>query len=152
MGRARSSMGILILVIPLHAQPHWPFSERLRKMICWVLLSAKARRWLKSFMHGLEIMRTSEIFGGRGLFQGIEFVADRATKEPFDPALKLNARIKKYAFEDGLICYPGGATADGVRGDHVLLAPPYIISDEQLDELVEKLGGAIDKTFTDIRG
>ena len=89
---------------------------------------------------------------GRGLFQGIEFVADRATKEPFDPALKLNARIKKYAFEDGLICYPGGATADGVRGDHVLLAPPYIISDEQLDELVEKLGGAIDKTFTDISG
>ena len=87
---------------------------------------------------------------GRGLFQGIEFVADRATKEPFDPALKLNARIKKYAFEDGLICYPGGATADGARGDHVLLAPPYIISDEQLDELVEKLGGAIDKAFTDI--
>ena len=87
---------------------------------------------------------------GRGLFQGIEFVANRATKEPFDPALKLNARIKKYAFEDGLICYPGGATADGARGDHVLLAPPYIISDEQLDELVEKLGGAIDKAFTDI--
>ena len=64
--------------------------------------------------------------------------------------MKLNARIKKNAFEDGLICYPGGATADGARGDHVLLAPPYIISDEQLDELVEKLGGAIDKAFTDI--
>jgi adenosylmethionine-8-amino-7-oxononanoate aminotransferase len=88
---------------------------------------------------------------GRGLFQGIEFVADRMSKEPFDPAHKLHARIKKHAFEAGLICYPGGATADGVRGDHVLLAPPFIINDEQLDELVDKLGHAIDTSLGEIK-
>jgi len=87
---------------------------------------------------------------GRGLFQGIEFVSDRLTKEPFDPAHKLHARIKKHAFEAGLICYPGGATADGVRGDHVLLAPPFIINDAQLDELVDKLAHAIDLSLGEI--
>ena len=66
---------------------------------------------------------------GRGLFQGFELVADRTTKEPFDPALQLHARIKAAAMEGGLICYPGGGTADGVRGDHVLLAPPFIVDE-----------------------
>ena len=87
---------------------------------------------------------------GRGLFQGLEFVADRTSKTPFDPGLKLHARIKKHAFADGLICYPGGATADGKRGDHVLLAPPFIITDTQLDELVAKLAGAVEKSLTEI--
>lgn len=87
---------------------------------------------------------------GRGLFQGIEFVADRASKQTFDPKLKLNARIKKHAFEGGLICYPGGATADGINGDHVLLAPPFIITDAQLDELVGKLADAVDKSLNEI--
>jgi len=81
---------------------------------------------------------------GRGLFLGIELVADRATKAPFDPALKLHARIKSEAMARGLICYPGGGTVDGTRGDHVLLAPPFIISEDEVDELVDKLGGAID--------
>lgn len=80
---------------------------------------------------------------GRGLFRGIELVADRDSKEPFDPARKLHARIKAEALEDGLICYPMGGTIDGQRGDHVLLAPPYIIEDAQVDELVGKLSGAI---------
>ena len=80
---------------------------------------------------------------GRGLFRGVELVADRDSKAPFDPALKLNARIKALAFEAGLICYPMGGTIDGQRGDHVLLAPPFIIEDAQIDELVGKLAGAI---------
>ena len=81
---------------------------------------------------------------GRGLFQAIELVKDRTTKEPFDPALRIHARIKATAMEKGLICYPSGGTVDGVSGDHVLLAPPFIVELDHLDELVEKLGFAID--------
>ena len=77
---------------------------------------------------------------GRGLFWGIELVADRTSKAPFDPSLQLHARIKKKALETGLLCYPMGGTLDGVRGDHVLLAPPFILEERQLDELVGKLG------------
>jgi adenosylmethionine-8-amino-7-oxononanoate aminotransferase len=81
---------------------------------------------------------------GRGLFRGIELVTDRASKTPLDPALKMHARIKAQAMERGLICYPGGGTADGVRGDHVLLAPPFIIDDAQIRDLVSILGEAIE--------
>ena len=84
---------------------------------------------------------------GRGLFRGIELVADRETKVPFDPSLKLHSKIKSLAFEAGLICYPMGGTIDGVQGDHVLLAPPFIIEDTQIDELVTKLSGAINKAL-----
>lgn len=80
---------------------------------------------------------------GRGLFRGIELVADRETKTPFDPSLGLAKKIKKAAFEAGLICYPMSGTRDGVNGDHILLAPPFIISDEQIDEVVDKLELAI---------
>jgi len=81
---------------------------------------------------------------GRGLFRGIELVADRETKASFDPALGIHKAIKRHAFEAGLACYPMGGTIDGAHGDHVLLAPPFIIEDEQIDELVSKLSGAID--------
>lgn len=81
---------------------------------------------------------------GRGLFRGVELVADRETKVPFDPARKLYAQIKTRAMEAGLICYPMGGTIDGQRGDHILLAPPFIISPDQIGELVDKLSHAID--------
>ncbi len=81
---------------------------------------------------------------GRGLFWGLELVADRATKAPFEPALRLHARVKKAALEGGLMCYPMGGTLDGARGDHVLLAPPFIVEERQLDELVQKLGAALE--------
>jgi adenosylmethionine-8-amino-7-oxononanoate aminotransferase len=80
---------------------------------------------------------------GRGLFRGIELVADRATKKPFDPKLRMHARVKRKAMQAGLMCYPMGGTIDGVQGDHVLLAPPFIVDETQLDELVDKLGSAI---------
>lgn len=81
---------------------------------------------------------------GRGLFRGVELVADRDTKAPFDPARKVHARIKAEAFANGLICYPMGGTIDGQTGDHVLLAPPFIISDDEIGFLVDTLAGAID--------
>jgi adenosylmethionine-8-amino-7-oxononanoate aminotransferase len=81
---------------------------------------------------------------GRGLFQGIELVADRASKAPFDLALKLNARVKREAMARGLLVYPMGGTADGERGDHVLLAPPFIVDAAAVDAIVERLGDAID--------
>lgn len=81
---------------------------------------------------------------GRGLFQAIELVADRASKQVFDPALKLHAKIKQGAMDRGLMCYPMGGTIDGRLGDHVLLAPPFIISDGELDSVVDRLGEAVD--------
>jgi len=81
---------------------------------------------------------------GRGLFRGIELVEDRATKKPFDPKLRMHARVKRKAMQAGLMCYPMGGTIDGVQGDHVLLAPPFIVEEAQLDELVDKLGAAIE--------
>lgn len=81
---------------------------------------------------------------GRGLFWGIEFVEDRPSKNPFDPALNINGRIKAEAMARGLICYPGGGTVDGKRGDHVLIAPPFISEPKHIEECVEKLDAAID--------
>ena len=68
---------------------------------------------------------------GRGLFAGIEIVEDREAKRPFDPTLKTAAQLKKAAFEAGLVCYPMSGTRDGRMGDHILLAPPFIISEAQ---------------------
>jgi hypothetical protein len=81
---------------------------------------------------------------GRGLFWGVELVADRASKRPFDPRQRVNAKVKQEALKAGLMCYPMGGTIDGVQGDHVLLAPPFIVEEAQLDELVSKLGTALE--------
>ena len=85
---------------------------------------------------------------GRGLFQGVELVADKNSKEPFDPALKLHADIKKRALAGGLMVYPMGGTVDGQAGDHVLIAPPYIIDESHVAELVDKLDSAINGALT----
>lgn len=80
---------------------------------------------------------------GRGLFRGIEIVEDRDTKRPFDPSRAIHKSIKKEAFEAGLACYPMGGTVDGKSGDHILLAPPFILQDTHIDEIVTKLEIAI---------
>lgn len=80
---------------------------------------------------------------GLGLFAGVEFVRDGQSKEPFDPRMKVNALIANRAFEKGLITYPGGGGADGIKGDHILLAPPFIITEEQIDFLVKTLDESI---------
>jgi adenosylmethionine-8-amino-7-oxononanoate aminotransferase len=84
---------------------------------------------------------------GRGLFLGVEFVADRASRAPFDPSIRLHARIKQSAFEAGLMVYPMGGTLDGRRGDHLLLAPPYTIGRAHVDEIVGTLVPAIDRAL-----
>ncbi|MEP7030777.1 MAG: aspartate aminotransferase family protein, partial [Pseudolabrys sp.] len=87
---------------------------------------------------------------GRGLLQGIELVADRGTKEPFAPELKLHACIKHEAMVRGLMVYPMGGTADGKRGDHVLLAPPFIIDNAAADMIVDRLGEAVDAAIAGV--
>jgi len=88
---------------------------------------------------------------GRGLFIGLELVADRGTREAFDPSLKLHARIKAAAMQSGLMCYPTGGTIDGVRGDHVLLAPPYIVDEEHLHMIADRLETAISGSLERIK-
>jgi len=84
---------------------------------------------------------------GRGLFIGLEFVRDRTTREPFDPALQINATLKRVAMDNGLLCYPMGGTIDGRRGDHVLLAPPFIVTEDDIEEIVLRLDRALGRTL-----
>ncbi|WP_175912035.1 aspartate aminotransferase family protein [Burkholderia sp. BCC1640] len=81
---------------------------------------------------------------GRGLFVGVELVRDRDSKATFDPALKLHAAVKREAMQRGLMVYPMGGTIDGVHGDHILIAPPFVCTAQQIDTIVERLSGAID--------
>ncbi|MBE9521927.1 MAG: aspartate aminotransferase family protein [Proteobacteria bacterium] len=99
----------------------------------------------------LQTLRQRKIVGdirGKGLFAGVEYVRDKETKETFDPQLKVNSLIANTAFDKGLIIYPGGGGADGIRGDHSLLAPPFIITEDQIDELV----AILDETIKEIEG
>ena len=84
---------------------------------------------------------------GRGLFWGLEFVADRATKTPFPSHLGLAGQLKKAAMAEGLACYPMAGTRNGRDGDHVLLAPPFIMTESQMDDVVEMLGCAVDQVL-----
>jgi adenosylmethionine-8-amino-7-oxononanoate aminotransferase len=114
-------------------------------------LIANAQTQGKSLMRLLE-----ERFGnhpnvgdirGRGLFLALELVKDRETKEPFDPGLNLWLKAMLKGMEFGLMCYPGGGTADGEKGDHVLLAPPFNINSAHVEEIVEKLARTFDSVF-----
>ncbi|EDQ04309.1 putative aminotransferase [Sulfitobacter indolifex] len=87
---------------------------------------------------------------GRGLFRGVELVADRDSKTPFDPKYGVAAKIKKAAFAEGLICYPMPGARDGRVGDHILLAPPFIASEAELSGLVDMLATAIDKVLAEL--
>ena len=87
---------------------------------------------------------------GRGLFRGFEIVRERTHNTPFPPELALHARIKRAAMELGLICYPGHGTIDGRRGHHMLLAPPFIISEAEMEELLELLASTFDRVFREL--
>ena len=81
---------------------------------------------------------------GRGLFWSIELVADRATDQPFAPELRLHARVKAESMARGLCVYPMGGTIDGERGDHVLMAPPFIVNDDEVVQIATRLRAAVD--------
>ncbi len=81
---------------------------------------------------------------GRGLLLAMELVADRQSKTPFDPALAIHQRAKSDAFDRGLLIYPGGGTIDGRVGDHILLAPPYNVSDDELEMVVDLLAETLE--------
>ncbi len=84
---------------------------------------------------------------GRGLFVGIEFVLDRSARTPIPATDRVPARLKAAAMESGVICYPGGGTADGVNGAHVLFAPPFILESAHIDECCERFSTALDSVF-----
>ena len=88
---------------------------------------------------------------GRGLFRAVELVADRDTKQPFAPQSKLHAQVKREAMTRGLMVYPMGGTIDGLNGDHVLLAPPFIVNEGQVDVIVERLGEAVDAAIASVK-
>ena len=88
---------------------------------------------------------------GRGLFWAVEFVTDRASRGVFDPALRLNERVKQAALDEGVAIYPMGGTIDGRQGDHVIVAPPYIVTPAEIDEIVDRVGRAIDTALGDVR-
>ncbi len=85
---------------------------------------------------------------GRGLFWALEFVVDRATKQVFDPAMKVNERVKRAALERGVAIYPMGGTIDGRQGDHVVIAPPYIARAAEIDAIVARVGDAVDAALS----
>jgi adenosylmethionine-8-amino-7-oxononanoate aminotransferase len=87
---------------------------------------------------------------GRGLLQAIELVHERSTKSPFEPSLQLHARVKREGMARGLMTYPMGGTIDGGAGDHVLLAPPFIVQEAHLEMLVERLHAAVDAAIQSI--
>jgi adenosylmethionine-8-amino-7-oxononanoate aminotransferase len=87
---------------------------------------------------------------GRGLFLALELVQDRGSKAPFAPGLQLHAAVKRQAMARGLLVYPMGGTIDGRRGDHVLLAPPFIASEADLSEIVSRLAEALDAALAEV--
>jgi adenosylmethionine-8-amino-7-oxononanoate aminotransferase len=107
----------------------------------------KLMRMVRDALHGLDTVGDVR---GRGYFIGIEFVADRATKQPLPAELQLFARIRQTAFDDGLICYPVGGNVDGVDGDIVIIAPPYNATDDELAEIADKFGHAARKALAAI--
>jgi len=88
---------------------------------------------------------------GRGLFMALELVDERDSKQPFDPALRLHAHVRAEAMARGLMVYPMGGTVDGRQGDHVLLAPPFIVTEADIDEIVSRLAPAIDAAIAAVR-
>ncbi|MGA0300323.1 MAG: aminotransferase class III-fold pyridoxal phosphate-dependent enzyme, partial [Paracoccaceae bacterium] len=87
---------------------------------------------------------------GRGLFRAVELVENRQEKTPFDPAQGVAKRLKQVAQKNGLLCYPMSGTIDGKHGDHILLAPPFIISETEMDLLIDELSKSLDEVLGEL--
>ncbi len=117
-------------------------------------LISRAAKMGTYFLLALASLADHEIVGdvrGKGLFAGLEFVRDKKTKDPFPPQMKLNILIANKAWAKGLITYPGGGGADGIKGDHLLLAPPFIITEEQIDQMVAILKETLKEVNEEIK-
>lgn len=111
-------------------------------------LVARAGRLGDLLLDKLQRLRSFPMVGdvrGRGLLVGVEFVADRQAKRPFSAELKVAKLVQQASLDEGLYIYPGTGCVDGLSGDHILIAPPYIITEAQLDELVARLSKALER-------
>jgi len=86
---------------------------------------------------------------GLGLLIGIEFVRDKSTRAPFDSSLAIAERIRSAAMDEGVLTYPTQGSVDGTRGDHILLAPPFIITPEESALIAKALTSALLNVFSD---
>ena len=109
--------------------------------------SATLFRLLRAALAGIDAVGDIR---GRGYFAGIELVADRQTRMPFDPAQKLFQRVRQRGLANGLICYPSGGNVDGVAGDTIIIAPRYDAPDSELGEIAEKLGLSVRQALAEI--
>lgn len=122
-------------------------------------LIENVRRMGAHLQEGLKTLLAHPTVGdvrGKGLMAGVEFVRNKQTKQPFPVEYKFGKRLFEEAFARGLVIFPGSGTVDGVEGDHILMAPPFIIDEAQVNDLVSILGealGAVEKSLpADLRG
>lgn len=102
----------------------------------------------ESLQHALQQHPHVGDIRGRGLFVGVELVAERQSKTPFDPALQVHSVVKRAALQHGLMVYPGGGTIDGVRGDHVVFAPAYIVNAAEIEEIVQRFTHSLESALS----
>lgn len=87
---------------------------------------------------------------GRGLFWALEFVADKDERAPFPAHCRISDRLRHHALEAGLAIYPSSGTVDGRVGDHVIIAPPFIVTAADVEEIIERLQVGVEKTFHEV--
>jgi adenosylmethionine-8-amino-7-oxononanoate aminotransferase len=117
-------------------------------------LIARAERMGSRLLARLESLRERPIVGdvrGKGLLAGVELVAERGSRRPFPPALRVAERVRRACLDEGLSIYPGTGSVDGTAGDHILIAPPFIITEAQVDDLTARLERALDRVQDDVR-
>lgn len=118
----------------------------LRRMLSRNLVASAAQlgQPMSERLHGLRELPSVGDVRGLGLLWGVEFVSDKTSKKPFDSKLNFAGRVAQQAFDRGLLVYPIQGCVDGYAGDHVLIAPPAVITKEEVAWAVERLGQAIE--------